>query len=74
MGYSLSCSPMLLALNLQVHAYTLTNETSPCTVTGVDALVRVNPSSNLLKKLLYVTWAGLNIFRLTMLFATNRAV
>ena len=53
-----------------------TCQPSPCTVTDVDALVRANPSSTDTLKEVTVNDIGRIecIFRLTMLFATNRAV
>ena len=65
MGYSLSYSPMLFTLTLQVHAYTL----KPFSlVPDVDALVRVNPSStNLLKEVTVNDMGRIECnFRLTM--------
>ena len=56
-----------------IHPKTI--QPSPCTVTDVDALVRVNPSSaDLLKEVTVNDMGRIEcIFRLTMLFATNRA-
>ena len=56
-----------------IHPKTI--QPSPCTVTDVDALVRVNLSSTDLLKEVTVNDMGRIecIFRLTMLFATNRA-
>ena len=55
--------------------HTKTIQPSPCTVTDVDTLVRVNPSSaDLLKEVTVNDMGRIEcIFRLTMLFATNRA-
>ena len=57
-----------------IHPKTI--QCSPCTITDVDALVRVNPSSTDLLKEVTVNDMGRIecIFRLTMLFATKRAV
>ena len=57
-----------------IHPKTI--QPSSCTVTNVDALVRANPSSTDLLKEVTVNDMGRIecIFRLIMLFATNRAV
>ena len=73
MGYSLSCSPILFALSLQLQVYTLKPFSLVPVLSDIDALVHVNPSSTNLLKEVTVNDMGMieYISRLTILFATN---